>query len=58
MIANRENIWTINQGILDLGAIICVAKKPKCPICPMIEICKYYEVEVPKISPLDSFFAV
>ena len=56
MIANKENVWTINQGILDLGATICVAKKPKCPLCPMIKICEYYELEVPKITPLDSFF--
>lgn len=52
------NVWSINQGILDLGAIICTAQKPKCPMCPMIEICKYYETEVPKIAPLDSFFSL
>ncbi|MFX1504765.1 MAG: A/G-specific adenine glycosylase [Promethearchaeota archaeon] len=56
MIANKENIWTINQGILDLGAMICIAKKPKCALCPMVEICEYYDREVPKITPLDSFF--
>ncbi len=51
------NVWVINQGILDLGAIICVAGKPKCPVCPMIAICEYYIVEAPKIIPLDSFFS-
>ncbi len=50
------DVWVINQGILDLGALICVAGKPKCPICPMIAICEYYVVEVPKIVKLDSFF--
>ncbi|MFW9904255.1 MAG: A/G-specific adenine glycosylase [Candidatus Thorarchaeota archaeon] len=57
MIVNRENVWTINQGILDLGAMICIARKPKCPLCPMIEICEYYDLEVPKLTPLDSFFS-
>jgi A/G-specific adenine glycosylase len=56
MIANRKDVWTINQGILDLGATICIVKKPKCPLCPMIEICEYYDLVVPKVTPLDSFF--
>ncbi|MFX0123435.1 MAG: A/G-specific adenine glycosylase [Candidatus Hodarchaeota archaeon] len=58
MIADGTNIWTINQSILDLGAMICIAQKPKCPICPMVEICEYYIHEVPKVTPLDSFFSV
>ena len=57
MIANKKDIWTINQGILDLGATICIAKKPKCPLCPMVGICEYYEIVVPKVTPLDSFFS-
>ncbi|MFX0149443.1 MAG: A/G-specific adenine glycosylase [Candidatus Hodarchaeota archaeon] len=52
------NVWTTNQGILDLGAMICTAKKPKCSICPMTEICMFYETEVPKIASLDSFFSL
>lgn len=55
-IISKGNVWSINQGILDLGAMICTAQKPKCPLCPMTEICMYYETEVPKIAPLDLFF--
>ncbi|UCG02073.1 MAG: A/G-specific adenine glycosylase [Candidatus Heimdallarchaeota archaeon] len=57
MIENGKNVWTVNQSILDLGATICIAQKPKCPICPMVEICEYYDRKVPKITPLDSFFS-
>ena len=56
-VISSGNVWTINQGILDLGAQICVAEKPKCPLCPMIGICEYYAVEVPKVVPLDSFLS-
>ncbi|MHA2225536.1 MAG: A/G-specific adenine glycosylase [Candidatus Hodarchaeales archaeon] len=57
VIVASKNVWNVNQGILDLGALICVAGKPKCPICPMTDICEYYKTEVPKVIPLDSFFS-
>lgn len=58
IIENKTDIWTINQGILDLGAMVCIAQKPKCPLCPMVEICEYYAIIIPKITPLDSFFSI
>jgi A/G-specific adenine glycosylase len=51
-----DDVWTINQGILDLGALVCTAQKPKCPLCPMMDICEYYTFEVPKTVSLDNFF--
>jgi A/G-specific adenine glycosylase len=50
------NVWKKNQAIMDLGAVLCVAKKPKCYTCPMTLICDYYRKIIPKIKPLDSFF--
>ncbi|PWI48370.1 adenine glycosylase [Candidatus Heimdallarchaeota archaeon B3_Heim] len=50
------NVWTKNQAIMDLGAILCVSSNPRCYICPMNVLCKYYKQVVPKITPLDSFF--
>ncbi|MGZ9225580.1 MAG: A/G-specific adenine glycosylase [Anaerolineales bacterium] len=29
-----------NQALMDLGAMICVPKNPRCLICPVMEICK------------------
>lgn len=32
--------WRFNQGIMELGAVICVARKPKCPLCPVRTLCR------------------
>jgi A/G-specific adenine glycosylase len=29
-----------NQALMDLGAMICVPKNPRCLICPIMELCK------------------
>jgi len=29
-----------NQALMDLGAMICVPKNPRCMICPVVELCK------------------
>lgn len=31
-----------NYALLDFGALICVAKHPKCVYCPLNDFCKYY----------------
>ncbi len=31
-----------NYAVLDFAALICTAKKPKCSICPIKEICCYF----------------
>jgi A/G-specific adenine glycosylase len=30
-----------NTALLDLGALVCTARRPKCPICPERPICDY-----------------
>ena len=50
--AGRKTLWrhaasilpksdaaTFNSALLDLGALICVARKPKCGICPVNAFC-------------------
>ncbi len=37
-----DNAREFNWGILDFGAEICTARNPKCEICPLREICDYY----------------
>ena len=32
--------WEFNQALMDLGATICVARKPRCPECPVRPTCK------------------
>ena len=32
--------WKFNQAIMELGALICVARKPRCPQCPVRPVCR------------------
>jgi A/G-specific adenine glycosylase len=35
-----RRVFDFNQALMDLGAIVCVARNPKCPICPMVKNCR------------------
>ncbi len=35
-----KQAWKFNQAIMELGALICVARKPKCPECPVRPACR------------------
>jgi len=37
---NGKKAWRFNQAIMELGALICVARKPRCPECPVKKDCK------------------
>jgi A/G-specific adenine glycosylase len=37
---NGKKAWRFNQAIMELGALVCVARKPKCPACPVRKDCK------------------
>lgn len=30
-----------NYAMIDLGALLCIPKKPRCTECPIVNICKY-----------------
>ncbi len=32
---------TFNAGMMELGAIVCVARKPECGRCPIAELCRW-----------------
>lgn len=34
-----KNVFDFNQALMDLGAIVCIARKPHCSVCPMKKIC-------------------
>ena len=38
----RRHVFDFNQALMDLGATVCMARKPKCGVCPMRRICKSY----------------
>jgi A/G-specific adenine glycosylase len=35
----KRNAWKFNQAIMELGARVCVARKPRCPACPVQAHC-------------------
>ena len=38
----RSRAFDFNQALMDFGATLCTAKKPKCLICPMAPLCAAY----------------
>ena len=58
--ATRKHLWTIsealvprkrvfdfNQALMDLGALVCVARNPRCLVCPMTKLCRAYDPRQP-----------
>jgi A/G-specific adenine glycosylase len=37
-----RRVFDFNQAIMDLGAMVCTARKPQCPVCPMAKWCRSY----------------
>jgi A/G-specific adenine glycosylase len=35
----RKHVFDFNQALMDLGATVCIARKPKCESCPMTKLC-------------------
>jgi len=38
----RARVFDFNQAIMDFGAMVCVARKPRCLVCPMAASCKAF----------------
>jgi A/G-specific adenine glycosylase len=36
----RRRVFDFNQALMDLGAIVCTARKPKCLVCPLRGMCR------------------
>jgi A/G-specific adenine glycosylase len=37
-----SDAWTFNQAVLDFGATVCTARKPRCSACPLRNLCAHY----------------
>jgi A/G-specific adenine glycosylase len=37
-----RHVFDFNQALMDFGAMVCVARNPKCLICPMKKGCRAY----------------
>lgn len=38
----RRRVFDFNQALMDFGAMVCVARAPKCLVCPMAQNCRSY----------------
>ena len=38
----HKHVFDFNQGIMDFGATVCVARKPRCTACPMTAMCRSF----------------
>ena len=36
---NGKRAWRFNQALMELGALVCTARQPKCPECPVRKDC-------------------
>jgi endonuclease-3 len=43
-----ETYYADHLNIIRLGREICVARKPRCPDCPLSDLCDYYKENYPK----------
>ncbi len=34
--------WSFNQAVMELGGVICTARKPRCAECPVRKGCRWY----------------
>ena len=37
-----KTAWSFNQALMELGALVCTARAPKCPQCPVRGCCDWY----------------
>jgi A/G-specific adenine glycosylase len=50
--------WAWNQGMLDLGALVCVKRQPRCEQCPVRSVCAWRGSAPSRPDPADGSAAV
>jgi A/G-specific adenine glycosylase len=35
----QRHVFDFNQALMDFGALVCVARRPRCPVCPLAAGC-------------------
>ena len=36
----HKHVFDFNQALMDLGALVCTARKPRCRVCPLARQCR------------------
>lgn len=48
-----KHVFDFNQALMDLGALVCTARKPKCLVCPMARRCSTRAIEPVQAASAD-----
>lgn len=46
-----EEVYEFNQGLIELGALVCTPKNPNCDICPLLNFCEGRQKEMVHLLP-------
>jgi A/G-specific adenine glycosylase len=46
----QKRVFDFNQAIMDFGAMVCVARNPKCATCVMSSMCRSYPFTPPTVA--------
>ena len=38
----RNQVFDFNQALMDMGATVCSARKPRCEVCPLTRLCSSF----------------
>lgn len=38
----RRDVFDFNQALMDFGALVCVARRPRCLVCPLAKLCRAF----------------
>lgn len=49
---DHDDPGTFNQAVMELGALVCKPKSPKCTACPLMKTCKGYKLGNPEEFPV------
>ena len=47
----KRKVGDFNQGLMELGALVCRSKEPVCTICPVVKYCQAYKKGKQEIIP-------
>ncbi|MDG4657219.1 A/G-specific adenine glycosylase [Ectobacillus antri] len=53
-VISHDNPSYFNQGLMELGALICIPKNPSCLLCPVRQHCRAFHEGVQKELPVKS----
>ncbi|RYG73254.1 A/G-specific adenine glycosylase [Lentibacillus lipolyticus] len=53
-IVSHDDPSSFNQGVMELGALVCTPKEPMCMFCPVQDYCRAYQSGVEQELPVKS----